>query len=88
MNRKNQSSRNFNLGHPNQVRRYYIDDWYDLIVDILISYSENVSPRLDLEDVKQGRLWLDEDTNIHIEGIKDEITIELIRTAIQSRLLS
>ena len=68
--------------------RYYIDHWYDHIADIVESYCQNVSPHPDLDEIKGSELWFDEEANLHIDGVKDMITIELIRTAIQSRLLS
>ena len=65
--------------------RYYFNDWYDLVGDVIESYAANewISP--DLKKIKRCKVWFDQQANIHVDGIKDDMVIEIIRSNIESR---
>ena len=65
--------------------RYYVNDWYDLIADVIESYANNEWMSPDTGKIKRCKVWFDKDANIHVDGIKDEMVIEIIRSNIEGR---
>ena len=65
--------------------RYYVNDWYDLIGDVIESYAKNEWMSPDLKKIKRCKVWFDIDANVHVDGIKDDMVIEIIRSNLESR---
>ena len=65
--------------------RYYVNDWYDLIGDVIESYAKNEWMSPDLNKIKRCKVWFDTKANIHVDGIKDDMVIEIIRSNIEAR---
>ena len=65
--------------------RYYVNDWYDLIGDVIESYANNEWMSPDLKKIKRCKVWFDQQANIHVDGIKDDMIIEIIRSNIEDR---
>lgn len=65
--------------------RYYLDDWYPLISDVIEKYAQDEWMSPDLRKIKRCKVWFDQQANIHIDGIKDEMIIEIIRSNIDYR---
>ena len=65
--------------------RYYIDDWYPLVSDVLERYSREEWMSPDLKKIKHARIWFDTSARIHVDGLKDEMVIEIIRANIEDR---
>ena len=59
--------------------RYYINDWYDLIGDVIESYAVNEWMSPDLKKIKRCKVWFDQQANIHVDGIKDDMIISAMR---------
>jgi hypothetical protein len=65
--------------------RYYFDDWYPLISDVIEKYAQEEWMSPDLKKIKRCKVWFDKDASIHVDGIKDEMVIEIIRSNIEGR---
>ena len=65
--------------------RYYFDDWYPLISDVIEKYAQEEWMSPDLSKIKRCKVWFDKDASIHVDGIKDEMVIEIIRSNIEDR---
>ena len=65
--------------------RYYFDDWYPLISDVLEKYAEEEWMSPDLDRIKRCKVWFDKDAEVHVDGIKDELVIEVIRSNVDDR---
>ena len=65
--------------------RYYIEDWYPLVADVLDIYSRDEWMSPDLKKIKRAKVWFDTSARIHVDGLKDDIVIEIIRANIENR---
>jgi len=65
--------------------RYYLDDWYPLISDVLEKYAEEEWTSPDLDKIRRCKVWFDRDAKVHVDGIKDELVIEVIRSNVDDR---
>ena len=65
--------------------RYYFDDWYPLISDVIEKYANEEWMSPDLKKIKRCKVWFDQQARIHVDGIKDEMVIEIIRSNIDDR---
>ncbi len=65
--------------------RYYVDDWFDLIHDVLESYARNEWMSPDIGKIRRCKVWSDASGNIHVDGIKDDIVIVIIISNIEDR---
>ena len=65
--------------------RYYVNGWYDLICDVIESYATNEWMSPDLQKIKRCKVWFDQQARIHVDGIKDDMLIEIIRSNIEDR---
>ncbi len=75
------------LSQYGQVR-YYLSDWYNLVSDVIESYAANQWMSPDLKKIKRCKVWFDSEANIHVDGIKDDMVIEIIRSNIEQRFFS
>lgn len=70
---------------PDGQIRYYVDDWYDLVRDVIEPFvlQEWTAPRLD--KIKRAKVWFDEDARIHVDRLDDPLTVEIIANNIEMR---
>lgn len=65
--------------------RYYIEDWYPLVADVLDLYVRDEWMSPDLKNIKRAKVWFDTTAHIHVDGLKDDIVIEIIKANIEDR---
>ncbi len=65
--------------------RYYLDDWYLLISDVIGKYAQDEWMSPDLKKIRRCKVWFDQQAKIHVDGIKDKMIIEIIRSNIENR---
>ena len=65
--------------------RYYIEDWYPLVSDVLEKYTAEEWMSPDLKRIKRAKVWFDASARIHVDGLKDEMVVEIIRANIEDR---
>ena len=65
--------------------RYYIEDWYPLVSDVLEKYTAEEWMSPDPKKIKRAKVWFDASARIHVDGLKDEMVVEIIRSNIENR---
>ena len=65
--------------------RYYIEDWYPLVSDVLDKYAAEEWMSPDPKKIKRAKVWFDTSARIHVDGLKDEMVVEIIRSNIEDR---
>ena len=65
--------------------RYYIEDWYPLVADVLDKYIQEEWMSPNPKKIKRAKVWFDTSAHIHVDGIKDDIVVEIIRANIEDR---
>ena len=65
--------------------RYYVNDWFDLIGDVLESFVQNEWNAPPLEKIKRAKVWFDSSAHVHVDGLKDYLTVEIIRSNLEDR---
>lgn len=65
--------------------RYYIDDWWPLVSDVLEVYARDEWMSPDINRMKRAKVWFDDSAHIHVSGLKDETVIEIITRNIEDR---
>ena len=65
--------------------RYYVNDWFDLIGDVLESFVQNEWNAPPMEKIKRAKVWFDLSAHVHVDGLKDELTVEIIRNNLEDR---
>ena len=68
--------------------RYYLDDWYDLISDVVEKYAEQEWTSPDIDRIKRCKVWFDKDAEIHVDGMKDDVVRELIASNVDRRFFA
>ena len=63
--------------------RYYIEDWYPLVSDVLEKYAEQEWMSPDLKKIKRAKVWFDASARRHVDGLKDDMVVEIIRANIE-----
>ena len=65
--------------------RYYVNDWFDLIGDVLESFVQNEWNAPPMDKMKRAKVWFDSSAHVHVDGLKDELTVEIIKSNIENR---
>ncbi len=65
--------------------RYYIEDWYPLVADVLDKYVRDEWMSPDLKKIQRAKVWFDTSAHIHVDGLKDDMVIEIIKANIENR---
>ena len=65
--------------------RYYIDDWFPLVSDVLERYTRDEWMSPELKKIKRAKVWFDESAHVHVDNLKDEMVMEIIRANIEKR---
>lgn len=65
------------------VIRYYLDDWYGLVSDVVEKYAEQEWTSPDIEKIKRCKVWFDQKAEIHVDGMKDDVVRELIGSNVE-----
>ncbi len=64
---------------------YYIEDWYPLIADVLDVYTRDEWMSPNPKKIKRAKVWFDTSAHIHVDGLKDDTVIEIIKANIENR---
>ena len=70
---------------PYGETRYYVDDWFDLVGDILEDYTRHDWTADRLPKIKRGKVWFDSDARVHTDGIKDPMAVQIIISNLETR---
>jgi hypothetical protein len=75
---------------PTGEVRYYVDDWYGLIGDVVEDYARNEWMSPDLSKIKRARVWYDTGARVHIDNLRtdDELILEVIRSNLEDRFFN
>ncbi len=61
---------------PSGEVRYYVNDWFDRVKDVLeICVNEEWNAPT-MEKIKRAKVWFDSEGKVHVDGLKDELTRE------------
>ena len=65
--------------------RYYIDDWWPLVSDVLERYIRDEWMSPDEKKIKRAKVWFDDSAHVHVDGLKDDMAAEIIIRNIEDR---
>ena len=65
--------------------RYYVEDWYALVSDVLDRYAEQEWMCPDMKKIRRAKVWFDTSAHVHVDGIRDGMVVEIIIRNIEDR---
>jgi hypothetical protein len=63
---------------PEGEVRYYVNDWFVRVKDVLDIYVKEEWNAPPMEKIKRTKVWFDSEGKVHVDRLKDELTREII----------
>ena len=63
---------------PEGEVRYYVNDWFDRVKDVLEIYVKEEWNAPPMEKIRRAKVWFDSDGKVHVDRLKDGLTCEII----------